>query len=207
MKKSNFMDRIFPPKHDFLMMLQQQAALSAEGISALGDFLENRSALIICPLYEIGDKADQQRLDMEAQLASAFSTPFDRQDIYALSIEMDRVLDCAVLTMRAIETYEIIANNIMVGMIAELKKGMTEFARAIKSLDEDAVMIGESIVRMRLTQAMNEEIYRRGMKQLFASDDPMNAMKLREIYRYLRDCSVYLGVAVDRFHKIVFTKA
>lgn len=189
------------------MMLQHQAVLNAEGISALSDFLEARTTSVICPIYGIGDRADQDRLDMEAKLASAFSTPFDRQDIYSLSIEMDRVLDCAVLAMRAIETYEVSADNIMIGMITELKTGMGEFARAIKSLDEDAVMIGESIVRMRLAQARSEEIYRRGMKELFSGNDPMYAMRMREIYFYLRDCLVYLGFAVDRFHKIVFAKS
>jgi hypothetical protein len=59
------------------------------------------------------------------------------------------------------------------------------------------------IAGMRQEQSNVEKVYRRGMAELFAGNDPMLAMRTREVYRHLRDAAVAFGTTVDRYHKIV----
>jgi tRNA splicing endonuclease len=48
-----------------------------------------------------------------------------------------------------------------------------------------------------------EDIYVTGTAELFNSDDPMNALRKREVYHHLRDAGRALRSTADTLHTVV----
>jgi len=48
-----------------------------------------------------------------------------------------------------------------------------------------------------------EQSYREAMSAVFKSNNPMEALRQREVYHHIKDASTYLDSAVDILHKIV----
>lgn len=88
----NLLDRIFPPKYDFFAMLSEQAQMNAQGVNALFNWLMDASAIESSALRQELKAADDIRMELEKKLIDAFTTPFDRGDIYSISIGMNKVM-------------------------------------------------------------------------------------------------------------------
>ena len=58
---------------------------------------------------------------MEDNLIEAFATPFDRQDIYSLSVEMDRIVEYAKSTLTEMEAFEVVEDSIIHNMVQQFK--------------------------------------------------------------------------------------
>jgi uncharacterized protein Yka (UPF0111/DUF47 family) len=88
-RKKNLFSAFFPSENDFESMLAHQSDLTVSGVQAFVSWLE------MCPLSNpheldrIENEVAIMRHDMEDKLIQSFSTPFDRQDIYSISRQMD----------------------------------------------------------------------------------------------------------------------
>ena len=56
---------------------------------------------------------------------------------------------------------------------------------------------------MRQTYVEVERLYRDGMAEMFKCNDPMHALKQREVYHHIKDASTNLEYTVDIFHRII----
>lgn len=203
MTQMNFWDRLFPPKYNFYDMIASQAQVTASGITAFRVWLHNPTSENAYKLRSLIREADTIRLDMEARLIEAFVTPFDRQDIYSLSVDMDRVIESAKALMELMTAYEVQADDAVYGMILNLEEGVNNFATGVEVLAEAPLDAEQNIAEIRRCQAAVEEGYRHGSAALFKTTDMIKIMKYREIYRNVQDAAVYLGYTADILHKIV----
>lgn len=203
MAQANFWERIFPPKYDFYALISAQAKVTGDGLTALENWLYYPASVNIEKVRTSLKEADAVRFRMEADLIEAFTTPFDRQDIYSLSVEMNRVLRYATGVVALMEAYEIFADDTMRSMIKALTTGFTQFYSALTLLASNPLEAEKSIGDIRSNQELVEEGYRRGSATLFKTGDAVQIMKLREIYLQIKDAAVYLGYTVDILHKIV----
>ena len=203
MVKLNFWERLFPIKHDFHKMIRDQAVASTNVVGYLSRWLNSRSEEDYQLLLREAVAADQYRFSMEDNLIEAFVTPFDRQDIYSLSVEMDRIVQYAKSTLTEIEAFEVVEDLIIRNMVQQLKVGTDLLAEAIQLLKEDPRKSKIQIGKIRKVQFTIEEEYRAGMVALFSSPDPMHALKYREVYHHIKDAEVYLGYTTDVLHKII----
>lgn len=203
MKRLNFWDRLFPPKYNFYSMISEQARATAAGLTAFKDWLRNPRPENAHKLRALTREADDIRLGMEACLIEAFVTPFDRQDIYSLSVEMDRVIESAKALMELMIAYEVTADDIIRGMVLDLDEGTQKLYEAVQLLESAPLEAEKIIADIRRCQADVEAGYRHGSAALLKTDDPIRIIKLHEVYRNVQDAAVYLGYTVDIFHKIV----
>ena len=199
----NFLDRIFPPKYDFFAMLSEQAQMNAQGVNALFNWLMDASAIESSALRQELKAADDIRMELEKKLIDAFTTPFDRGDIYSISIGMNKVIEYAESTLLSMQAYEMTANQVIVGMVAILKEGTDQFAQAVACLKANPVQTESYIAQIRQTHDQIEQFYREAMSAVFKSDNPMEALRQREVYHHIKDASAFLDSAVDILHKIV----
>lgn len=140
---------------------------------------------------------------MEDNLIEAFATPFDRQDIYSLSVEMDKVVEYAKSTLTSMKAFEVSEDSTILNMIQQLKVGMDQLVEAIHLLKENPRKSQTHIGKIRSVEFAIEEEYRAGMVALFNHSDPMHALKYREVYHHIKDAGVYLGYTTDVLHKII----
>lgn len=203
MDKRNIFDRFFPIKYDFYEMLNKQAEINMMGINALQNWLRGKENNYKEELFTYVKEADEVRLDMESKLIGAFSTPFDREDIYSISVEMDKVIEFAKSTLESMEAYGVEADDIIVNMIERLKEGTDFIFESLMILASNPLKSQQNIIKMREGHVSIEKLYRDGMSGIFKCNDPMYALKQREVYHHIKDASVNLEYTVDIFHRIV----
>lgn len=203
MTKTNFWERLFPIKHDFYQMISDQAEASTNVVGHLCHWLSSRSDEDFQLLLREVETADRCRFTMEDNLIEAFVTPFDRQDIYSLSIEMGRIVEYAKSTLKEMEAFEVGTDPIILNMLQQLKEGTDQLTEAIELLKENPRKSKIQIVNIRKAQLTIEDKYRAGMVELFNNPDLMHALKYREVYHHIKDAAIHLGYTTDVLHKIV----
>lgn len=202
MEKPGVISRIFPIKYDFYKMLENQAAADSEAIDALALWLsgatEAEARLTACVA-----RADEIRKDMEKKLVEAFSTPFDRGDIYNISIAMEKSLEYANSTLVSMKAFEVKPDDIIQGMASKLQSATATFSTSVNELKTAPEKAEQHIASIRAAHMDVEQLYRNGIHTVFNNGDPMEALRRREIYHHLKDSSKYLNNSVDVLHRII----
>lgn len=203
MGKRNFLDRLFPAKYDFYGMLREQAEITARGVKTILAWLEDPSTENFDLVINLTRQADTIRMGMEEKLIEAFTTPFDRQDIYYISVRMDRIIEHARIALQSMKEYDVLPDEFIVKMVQELSEGTFTFAQAVALLERDPIQARNRIQMIRNAHTAVEDFYQKGMAAIFKTADTMNAIKHYEINCQLRDAANYLSHSVDILHRIV----
>lgn len=202
-EKRNVIDRMFPIKYHFHQMLSIQANSNALGVGALFNWLKDGLEDQSNALGKHVEEADTVRMEMEKNLTEAFSTPFDRGDIYSISVGMNRVLKYAESTLLSMEAFNVKSDETIINMVAQLKLGVDIFSEAVSNLKKNHGKSEEAVSKIRATHRNIEKLYRDGMILVFAGADPMAAIKKREVYHHIKDASTNLEETVDVLHRII----
>jgi uncharacterized protein Yka (UPF0111/DUF47 family) len=202
-RKHGLLSRIFPANYDFYGMLNKQAEQTSVGVKALLTWLQSGANSDPDDVVREEDKGDQIRLEMERELQGAFSTPFDRQDIYTISRKMDYILNYSMSTAYEMKAFNVKPDEPVIKMAQSLLNGADLVTRSIKLLKEDPNAVEDLIPNMREHERDIEKTYVQTMAIVFAKDDPIVAMKKREIYHHLRDAGRNLSITIDVIHRII----
>ena len=112
---------IFKPKPDkFLLLLVDQTRTTVKGLELLKIYLTRRSKEAARDLNSTEKQADEIRRIVIEELMKTFVTPFDREDIFSLSREIDDVLDYANTTVDEMEILEVSPTPYMARMASLL---------------------------------------------------------------------------------------
>ncbi|HEY8377705.1 MAG TPA: DUF47 family protein [Nannocystis sp.] len=99
---------ILPREDVFYALLEQQSVLLDEAAKALAGFSDGAAAEKVHEtVQELEHKADAIVYQIEEQLASAFVTPIDREDIQLVATALDDIVDFINLTARSFVLYGI----------------------------------------------------------------------------------------------------
>ena len=194
---------IFPLEHDFYGMLSWQAKKTLEGVGAFVDWLQKEPQTDPVRLEEMEDAVDNLRYAMEERLIDAFSTPFDRQDIYSLSRQMDYILNYAKDCAREMYAFGVTPDEPILAMARSLLRGTERVTSMVQVMGTDQKRVRQTIPEARAAIREIEDTYVHAMADLFAADDAMAALRRREIYYRLRDAGRALRATVDILHKAV----
>lgn len=200
-------DRLFPPKYDFVKMLGEQASMVVKGIEALSSWMTSIDEFESDELVRIDRALDDSRHRMENALLEAFTTPFDRRDIYSIAHQMGEILDFIVSTRTEMKALGVKADEPLMRMTEALNKGMKEFAQSLASVQTDAIAAESKIREIRKVGHEIEDIYINALAQVLKNGDAVDAIRRREIYHHMKDASRALGLAVDILHRIIVSIA
>ncbi|MCX5797728.1 MAG: DUF47 family protein [Elusimicrobia bacterium] len=196
-------DIFFPPQRDFVKMLKEQAEKTAEGMQALQEYLADptpeRDKLVV----RLEDEADEMRRILIEELNLSFVTPFDREDIYALSRAIDDMIDYAKSTVEEMNLFEAKSNEHLKRMAEGLREASQEIAAAIPLITTHPNVCQQHIVRAKKAENFVEHRYREALAELFKIDDVKEILKLREIYRHLSNAADRGDEAADIIGDIV----
>jgi len=202
-KKPGILNRIFPSDYDFYGMLSRQADQTSVGVRTLISWLEAGASSDPIDLIKEENNGDLLRLDMERLLQEAFSTPFDRQDIYTVSRQMDHILNYTVSTAYEMRAFGVKPDEATMSMARSLLNGSELVARCVQMLKDNPAEAEKFIRRLREYEHDIEKTYVRNMALVFAENDPIMAMKKREIYHHLKDAGRNMSITVDVLHRII----
>ncbi|HRY29667.1 MAG TPA: DUF47 family protein [Elusimicrobiota bacterium] len=182
-------DFFFPPKRDFVKMLQDQANKTCEGMKALYEYVQDPTKEKGDQVVRLEEEADEMRRILVEELNKSFVTPFDREDIYSLSRTVDDMVDYAKSTVEEMDLFGIKTNEHLKRMAEGLYNAAKDIAAAIPCLMKHPQTCGHHIVRAKKAENFVEHRYREALADLFKSSDVVEILKCREIYRHLSNAA------------------
>lgn len=202
-ERKKIFSRLFPQEYDFNHMLQDQAEETREGVSKLIDWLEHGGGEEPKELLAVELKADDMRHDMESKLMKAFSTPFDRQDIYQISRQMDHILNYSLSTAQEMRAFDVHSDDAIMKMARALYDGTMKVEEAIKLMQKDSAKAEGMISNIRVYEHEIEDTYISAMSAVLLVDEAIDAVKKREVYHHLKDAGRTLSITIDILHRII----
>ncbi|MBW8010833.1 MAG: DUF47 domain-containing protein [Chloroflexi bacterium] len=177
----------------FLELLLQQAEYAVEGMEALREYVRQPDESLASRVSKIEKEADEVRRILIDELNRTFVTPFDREDIFALSLNIDDVLDYADTTVDELNMFQVEPNNYIDRMVSLLADAATEIYRGVLRLEDHPGVANDHAVRAKALENRVEQVYREALAHLFVKpeslDGIMEILKLREIYRHLSNAA------------------
>lgn len=201
--KRGLFEFIFPLEHDFEAMLEEQAEKTLECVYFLIQWLKKTPLEEPSKLQNMEVQLDAMRYEMEEKLMESFSTPFDRQDIYSLSRNMDYIVNYSYETAREMYAFEVQPDAAVLGMADSLLQGTRCMAAGVRVIRKDNKRVEEFIHSARSSMRIIDDIYIQSMAELLRTDDAMGAIRKREVYHHLRDAGRALRTTVDMLHHAV----
>lgn len=188
------MFRFFKKREEvFHKLIQEQAAVTFEGLKLLVKYLEAPSPEIAEQLSLKEKEADETRRILIDELNRTFVTPFDREDIFALSRSIDDVIDYADSTVAEMAILNVSPTPYMSRMAALLKDAAYEIYQAVLRLQKHPAVATEHAQRAKALENRVEGVYREAVADLFKGPEDVHhiveMLKLREVYRHLSNAA------------------
>ena len=185
---------IFRAKEDkFLKLLIDQAAMTRTGMQALQDFVKTQDSEAAERITRAEKDADELRRILIDELNRNFVTPFDREDIFALSRAIDDVLDYGYTTVDEMVVLGIQPTSYLQRMVSLLYEAADEIYMGVLRLKDHRGVANEHALRAKALENRVERVYREAIAELFKTatdlDHVVQMLKLREAYRHLSNAA------------------
>ena len=177
----------------FVHLLHEQASLTLEGVEILKAYLSYPAVSLADELTAKEKQADESRRILIDELNRTFITPFDREDIFALSRAIDDILDYAYSTMTEIVILKVDPTKHMVRICSLLRDATFELVMAIERLEDHPGVAAEHAQRAKAFENRVESVYREALADMFDETEDVKKlikiMKMREVYRHLSNAA------------------
>jgi len=177
----------------FIKLIQEQATLTLEGMEALKAYMSGEDPAAASDLVSKEKEADEARRILIDELNKTFITPFDREDIFALSRTIDDVLDYAYSTVSEMEILKVEPTPYMQRMASLLHDAAYELSMAVNRLEEHPGVSNDHAQRAKALENRVEDVYREALADLFSGVEDIKhvvkMLKLREVYRHLSNAA------------------
>jgi predicted phosphate transport protein (TIGR00153 family) len=194
----------------FHHLIEQQAERTYEGLQLLEKYLANPNPELAEQLTLKEKEADEVRRILIDELNRTFVTPFDREDIFALSRSIDDVLDYAHTTVYEMAVLNVVPTPFMQRIASLLKDAAYEIYLAMQRLRKHPRVAIDHAQRAKALENRVEAVYREAIADLFESADDIQhvveMLKMREVYRHLSNAADRGDEAANVISDIVVKK-
>jgi predicted phosphate transport protein (TIGR00153 family) len=194
----------------FYTLIEQQAEITLEGLKYLEDYLKSKKPYLAEELSLKEKEADEVRRILIDELNRTFVTPFDREDIFALSRSIDDVLDYANSTVSEMEVLNVEPTSFMQRIASLLRDAAYEIHLSVQRLKKHPSVAIDHAQRAKALENRVEAVYREAIADLFNSADDVEhiveMLKKREVYRHLSNAADRGDEAANVISDIVVKK-
>jgi uncharacterized protein len=194
----------------FIEMLAEQAQFAVSGMEALLEYMRAPSPESARQVATIEQGADELRRVLIDELNRTFVTPIDREDIYALSLAINDVLDYAFSTVEEMDILGVKTNSYLQRMASLLADASREVYLGILQIQDHPNVANDHSIRASALENRMEGVYREAIGALFAEPKNLKQMvdilKLREVYRHLSNAADHVENAANVLGDIVVKK-
>jgi len=190
--------------------LIEQSLVIEEGLEYLVNYMEMPSKNNAKSIRKCEKAADEIRRIVLDDLNITFVTPIDREDISALSRDLDDVLDYAWSTVNEMDILDVEPNEHLLEMAKLIRDGGEKLRMAVERLHDHPRIANEHAVRALSISGRMEELYSTALADLFdvnskkiSAETVIFILKLRESYRHMFRASRSVGQAANTIGDIV----
>ena len=180
-------------QNNFIKLIHEQAALTLAGLEALKAYMDGQDGIAASELTNKEKEADEIRRILIFELNKTFITPFDREDIFALSRTIDDVLDYAYSTLNEMEILKVRPTTFMQRITSLLRDSAYELLQAVDRIQDHPGVANDHAQRAKALENRIEDVYREALADLFSgAEDTKHIVKMlkqREVYRHLSNAA------------------
>lgn len=193
-EKEHLFKRLFKKRKNlFIQLIHDQAQLTLEGLEALNEYMKDQNPTAAAILKTKEKEADEARRILIYELNKTFITPFDREDIFAISRTIDDVLDYAYSTVSEMEILKVRPTSYMQRMASLIRDATYELMLAVDRLEKQPGVANEHAQRAKALENRVEGVYREALADLFTGAEDIKhvvkMLKSREVYRHLSNAA------------------
>jgi hypothetical protein len=192
--------KFLPKDFDFFSLLEKQAEYAVEAASYLKEVVskgvldEDR----LKKMHAIEHQGDEVAHAIIDQLNKTFITPFEREDIHALTMRLDDVIDMIYTIANRLRVYNIArVNKDLVEFASVIEAAVQCIASAVKGLRnaKDRKPVSESCIEINRLENVGDSMRDRVLAELFETEkDPLMVIKWKDIYQ---DAETVLDICED----------
>lgn len=205
---------MFRKKEDkFSVQLSKISENLVEGTNYFANYTLNEKsgikefAIKMKEFEHVGDSFVHQIIH---DLNKVFITPIEREDILALAMNMDDVLDGLESTSALFEMYSITtADEYMHQFIEAIQKAVEEMDVAVKLIAKKKLPpIRKHAIKIKDYESKCDDILRHSIKHLFDTEtDPIRLIKYKEIYEEFESVADYCQDVANILEAIIMKNA
>ncbi|MGI8812470.1 MAG: DUF47 domain-containing protein [Pyrinomonadaceae bacterium] len=149
------------------------------------DFSKFRSRI-----KDVEHGCDQLMHQITTKLNKSFITPFDREDIYTLSVALDDICDYIDAGVRAVVMYDIRGFNEFVRQLSRIIGELAKEIRAAIAILHKPVGMEKHFLEIHRLENEADDVYFRAIADLFKqAADPIMVIKQKELYEILENAT------------------
>jgi predicted phosphate transport protein (TIGR00153 family) len=192
--------KFLPKDFDFFSLLEKQAEYAVEAASYLKEIVskgvldEDR----LKKMHDIEHQGDEVAHAIIDQLNKTFITPFEREDIHALAMQLDDVIDMIYTIANRLRVYNITrVNKDLIEFASVIEASVRCIASAVKGMRnaKDRNPVSESCIEINRLENVGDLMRDKALAELFeAEKDPLMVIKWKDIYQ---DAETVLDICED----------
>lgn len=179
-------DQYFTLFSQMTAKIQEAADILVEMMNAPCEEFKSYSKKI----KSVEHECDEITHSVTTKLNKSFITPFDREDIYTLSVALDDVCDYIDAAARAVVMYDIKEVNDHSRRLAVIIQKLAAEIHSAVGMLKAASGMKQHLLDIQRLENEADEAYYTGIGELFkASSDPIEIIKLKELYEILENAT------------------
>ncbi len=179
-------DEYFSMFSEMTAKIQEASDLLVEMMNGPAEKFEEVSKRI----KSVEHQCDSITHNITTKLNKSFITPFDREDIYSLSVALDDVCDYIDAAARIVVMYDIKTVNDHSRELAAIIQGLAREIHGAIGLLKKATGMKPHLVEIQRLENEADEAYFKGIGGLFKNTkDPIEIIKLKELYEILENAT------------------
>jgi len=197
--------RFFPREYKFFDLLEQQADYAVAAAVFFKEVVGDGPVTVdsLSRMRDIEHQGDEAAHEIIDRLNRTFITPFDREDIYALTKELDDITDMLYTIVRRLHVYKLagVDKNLVefAAVIEESARAVAHTVRGLRNM-KDANSILPWYVEIHRLENVGDTMRDAVLAELFeAEKDPIMVIKRKEIYE---EAETVLDICEDVAHVV-----
>ncbi|OGP55488.1 MAG: hypothetical protein A2Y65_12225 [Deltaproteobacteria bacterium RBG_13_52_11] len=192
--------KFLPKDFDFFSLFEKQAEYAVEAASYLKEVVSDGvlDEVRLKKMHDIEHQGDEVAHTIIAQLNKTFITPFEREDIHALTKQLDDVIDMIYTIANRLRVYKITrVNKDLIEFAAVIEASVRCIASAVKGMRnaKDRKPVSESCIEINRLENVGDLMRDKALAELFETEkDPMIVIKWKDIYQ---DAETVLDICED----------
>jgi hypothetical protein len=202
---------LIPKDEKFFAMFKEMSQNTIAGAELLKDMLDHFDDPVASQkkIKDIEHAGDQITHDIIKKLNKSFITPFDREDIYALSAALDDILDLVDASAQRVVMYNVEKPTPEAKELAFLiLKCCQTIHKAVGLLGGKLEPIAELCMEVNALENEADRVCREAISRLFDEEkDPIQLIKWKEIYETLERATDKCEDAANILESVVVKNA
>ena len=180
---------------EFYRLLRAKAENAVETANLLNQLLTEPSRYPeLCPVIkELESKGDHFTHDLFTLINKTFVTPLEREDLAALGVALDSVVDAMEAAAARIGIYKVAESDKFLRSFGQILRAQSaELVSAMDLLAGGKLLnIRERAFQINVLENQGDELLRTGLSQLYdeAPQNPVRFITMKEIYETLEQAT------------------